>query len=167
MTNRSLVLIALFAVLTLPCLAQQPPSKNAVVAKIVSEVSAKNIRSTIEKLVSFGTRHTLSDTVSETRGIGAARRWIKSEFERYAKSSGGRMTVDFFETLVPPSRRIPSPTNVVDVVATLRPNPAGPSASRIIVVSGHYDSRATNGLDATSDAPGADDDGSGTAVVLE
>jgi Zn-dependent M28 family amino/carboxypeptidase len=167
MTQRNLVLIALFALVCSPCLAQQPPSKNAVVAKIVSEVSAKNIRSTIEKLVSFGTRHTLSDTVSDTRGIGAARRWIKSEFERYAKSSGGRMTVDFFETVVPPGTRIPSPTSVVNVVATLHPDPASPSAHRIIVVSGHYDSRATNALDASSDAPGADDDGSGTALVLE
>lgn len=147
--------------------AQEPPKKNPFVEKIVKEISAKNIKSTIEKLVAFGTRLTLSDTVSDTRGIGAARRWIKSEFERYAAQSSGRLTVEFFETTVPSMQRIPTPTKVVDVVATLKPAKPGPSADRIIVVGGHYDSRATNVLDATSDAPGADDDGSGTALVLE
>jgi Zn-dependent M28 family amino/carboxypeptidase len=145
---------------------KEPPKKNAFVEKVVKEISAKNIKGTIEKLVSFGTRHTLSDTVSDTRGIGAARRWIKSEFERSAKGSGGRMSVEFFETIVAPTQRIPSPTNVVDVVATLRPVSPGPS-ERFIVVSGHYDSRATGAMDTKSDAPGADDDGSGTAIVLE
>jgi hypothetical protein len=148
-------------------LAKEPPKKNATIEKIVKEVSAKKIKSTIEKLVTFGTRQTLSDTLSSTRGIGAARRWIKSEFERYARESNGRMTVEFFETIVPPSQRVPSPTTVVDVVATLSPAEPGPSAGRIIVVGGHYDSRSTNVMDVKSDAPGADDDGSGTAVVLE
>jgi len=146
---------------------QQPPRKNAFVAKIVKEISPKNLKATIEKLVGFGTRLTLSDTVSDTRGIGASRRWIKSEFERYAQASKGRMTVEFFETTVPSMQRIPTPTKIVDVVATLRPAQPGPSADRIIVVGGHYDSRASNVLDVTSDAPGANDDGSGTALVLE
>lgn len=146
---------------------QQPPPKNPIVAKIVNDVSAERIKVTIEKLVDFGTRHTLSDTVSEIRGIGAARRWLKSEFERYARQSGGRMAIELHETLVPASSRVPSPMNVVNVVATLRPAASSPPADRMIVVSGHYDSRAGNPLDATSDAPGANDDGSGTAVVLE
>lgn len=146
---------------------QEPPAKNPLVEKIVKEVSPVQIRGTIEKLVGFGTRHTLSDTVSETRGIGAARRWLKSEFERHARQSGGRMTVEFHETIFPPSGRVTSPTNVVNVVATLRPARSTASADRMIVVSGHYDTRAGNPLDATSDAPGANDDGSGTAVVLE
>ena len=146
---------------------QQPPRKNAVVDKIVREVSAKNIKASIEKLVSFGTRNTLSDTLSDVRGIGAARRWLKSELERYAQASNGRMTVEFFETLSPVSQRIPSPTRVVNVVATLKPEHAGPSADRIIVISGHYDNMAGSAMDATSDAPGANDDGSGTAIVLE
>ena len=148
-------------------MGQTPPATNAYVGKIVKEVSAAHIKATIEKLAAFGTRLTLSDTVSDTRGIGGARRWIKSEFERYAQASKGRMTVEFFETIVPPSQRVPSPTKIVDVVATLKPGDPGPSADRIIVVGGHYDSRPTNVLDATSDAPGANDDGSGTAVVLE
>ena len=146
---------------------QQPSKKNAYVAKIVKEISPKNLKATIDKLAGFGTRLTLSDTVSNTRGIGAARRWIKSEFERYAQASRGRMSVEFFETTVPPMQRIPTPTNVVDVVATLKPAQPGPSADRIIVVGGHYDSRPANVLDVNSDAPGANDDGSGTAVVLE
>lgn len=146
---------------------QQPPKKNALVEKIVREVSAKNIKATIGKLVSFGTRNTLSDTASETRGIGASRRWLKSEFERYAQASNGRMAVEFFETVAPVSQRIPSPTRVVNVVATLRPERAGPSADRIIVISGHYDTMPGSATDAQSDAPGANDDGSGTAIVLE
>jgi Zn-dependent M28 family amino/carboxypeptidase len=146
---------------------QQSPKKNALVEKIVREVSAKNIKATIGKLVSFGTRNTLSDTASETRGIGAARRWLKSEFERYAQASNGRMAVEFFETVAPVSQRIPSPTRVVNVVATLRPERAGPSADRIIVISGHYDTMPGSATDAQSDAPGANDDGSGTAIVLE
>jgi len=146
---------------------QQPPKKNVFVEKIVREVSAKNIKATIEKLVSFGTRNTLSDTLSDTRGIGAARRWLKSELERYAQASHGRMSVEFFETIAPVSQRIASPTRVVNVVATLRPEPAGPSSDRIIVISGHYDSMPGSATDATTDAPGANDDGSGTAIVLE
>jgi len=146
---------------------QQQPKRNPFVDKIVKEVSAKSLKAAIEKLASLGTRHTLSDTVSETRGIGAARRWIKSEFERYAKESGGRMAVEFHETVVQPSARVPSPTKIVNVVATLKPERQELFANRIIVVSGHYDSRASNALDEKSDAPGANDDGSGTAVVLE
>ena len=146
---------------------QQPPKRSAMVDKIVREVSAKNIKATIEKLVSFGTRNTLSDTLSDVRGIGAARRWLKSEFERYAQASNGRMTVEFFETVAPVSLRSPSPTRVVNVVATLEPGNTGPSSGRIIVISGHYDNMASSATDADSDAPGANDDGSGTAIVLE
>jgi len=165
---RSLVLIIGSSLLLIAVgFGQQPPKKNALVEKIVREVSAKNIKATIAKLVSFGTRNTLSDTASDTRGIGAARRWLKSEFERYAQASDGRMAVEFFETVAPVSQRIPSPTRVVNVVATLRPERAGPSADRIIVISGHYDTMPGSATDAQSDAPGANDDGSGTAIVLE
>jgi hypothetical protein len=146
---------------------QQPPQTNPYVEKIVKEVSAENIQASVEKLVSFGTRHTLSDTLSETRGIGAARRWIKSEFERYARQSNGRMAVEFQGSIVPPSQRVPTPTNVVNVLAMLRPSQPGPSAGRILVVGGHYDSRASSPMDVKSDAPGADDDASGVALVLE
>lgn len=147
--------------------AQEPPRINPVVEKIVKEVSAKNLKATIEKLAAFGTRHTLSDTASDTRGIGAARRWIKAEFERYAQASQGRMTVEFFESISRPSQRVPIPTNIVNVVATLKPERETASSGRIIVISGHYDTRAGDPNDFTSDAPGANDDGSGTAIVLE
>ncbi|MEX2115730.1 MAG: M20/M25/M40 family metallo-hydrolase [Bacteroidota bacterium] len=142
----------------------QPPVKNPRIASMVSEVSQANLKAIAERLVSFGTRHSLSDTVSSHRGIGAARRWIASELSRYAAASGGRMSVGFHETVVPPSGRIPSPTNIVNVVATLR---SRIYPDRILVIGGHYDSRAGNAMDSTSDAPGANDDGSGTAVVLE
>lgn len=140
--------------------------KNPLIEKIISEVASSNIRSIVEKLSSFGTRHTLSDTISESRGIGAARRWIKSEFERYAKASDGRMSVEFHETIVPQQRRILQPTKVVNVVAQLNPKKGEPS-KRIIVVGGHFDSRASDVMDVLSDAPGANDDGSGTAVTME
>jgi Zn-dependent M28 family amino/carboxypeptidase len=158
----SLVVICSLAV------SQQPPLNNPTVSRIVKEISAQNIKAIVEKLVSFGTRHTLSDTASSTRGIGAARRWIKSEFEKYAQASGGRMTVELYETMVPPSARVPAPSKVVNVVATLRPrNPGSEAAKRILVVGGHYDTRASDPLDAVSDAPGANDDGSGTALTME
>ncbi|MBM4169395.1 MAG: M20/M25/M40 family metallo-hydrolase [Ignavibacteria bacterium] len=141
---------------------------NPTIRKIVAEVSSDNIRMLVDKLASFGTRHTLSDTVSTTRGIGAARRWIKSEFEKYAAASGGRMKVAFHEALIPASRRIPHPTNLVNVVATLNPkNAAAEGPKRFLVVGGHYDSRAADVMDAAIDAPGANDDGSGTAVTME
>ncbi len=156
-----MVLLGVYSSLVLA----QPPAKNKAVESIISQISAASIRSTVEKLVSFGTRHTLSDTVNPTRGIGTARRWIKSQFEACAKASSARMTVEFHETLVPPSNRVPAPSTVVNVVATIRPKGAG--NARLIVVGGHYDSRAGDPMDVVSDAPGANDDGSGTALVLE
>lgn len=151
-----------------PAFAQQPPDRDAEVASIVSEVSAANIAGIVNRLAGFGTRHTLSDTTSDTRGIGAARRWIRSEFERYAEAASGRMSVAEQGFTPPLSARVPRPIPVVNVVATLRP--PGSDAGlhgRIFLVCAHYDSRATEILDSTGDAPGADDDGSGTALVLE
>jgi len=142
----------------------QPPAKNPRIAALVQEVSQDTLKALVERLTKFGTRHTLSDTASPDRGIGASRRWIASEFSRYAEASGGRMSVEFHETVVPPSGRIPSPTAVVNVVATLR---SRTFPDRLLVIGGHYDSRAGNPMDMTSDAPGANDDGSGTAVVME
>jgi hypothetical protein len=161
------LVIACCLAITEVAVGQQPPQKNSYVENILKEISAKHIQASIEKLVSFGTRHTLSDTLSETRGIGAARRWIKTEFERYAKTSGDRLNVEFQESIVPPSQRVPTPAKVVNVLATLKPAHDGVSAGRTIIVSGHYDTRASNPMDVKSDAPGADDDASGVALVLE
>ncbi|MGB2868319.1 MAG: M28 family peptidase [Bacteroidota bacterium] len=161
-----LAFVILTATLSAESYSQKPPEMNSAIQRMVSEVSAANIQVTVEKLAGFGTRHTLSDTVSNERGIGAARRWIKAEFERFAAQSSGRMTVEFHVTMVPSSSRVPNPTKIVNVVATLHPDHRV-VPERILLVSGHYDSRASNPMDSRSDAPGANDDGSGTAVVLE
>ncbi|HEX8090724.1 MAG TPA: M28 family metallopeptidase [Blastocatellia bacterium] len=141
---------------------------NPQIQRIVREISSSNIEAIIRKLVSFHTRHTLSETESDARGIGAARRWIKSEFERYGRESGGRLQVEFDEFTQQPTQRIPKATQIINVVATL-PGRQPESKDRIYVVSGHYDSCVCNKdvLDATSFAPGANDDASGTAAVME
>jgi len=137
--------------------------RQAQIDKIVAEISPKRIENYINKLVSFETRHTMSDTVSETRGIGAARRWIKSELER---CGAGKLDVAFDSHIAPISARISRPTEIVNVVATL-PGTQGASKDRLYVVSGHYDSRNTDVMDAEGKAPGANDDASGTAAVME
>ncbi len=150
-----------------PLAAALPEAKpNPQIAGVVQEISAKNIEASIDKLVSFGTRHTLSETKSESRGIGAARRWLEAEFNRYAKDSGGRLQVTMDEFDQPPDERNPDLTKVVNVVATL-PGQQPEARDRMYVVSGHYDSRVTDPLNATADAPGANDDASGVAAVLE
>src|SRR5438270_1039228 len=140
--------------------------ENKQITAVLSEISAKNIEATVRKLVSFGTRHTLSDAESETRGIGAARRWIQSEFELYSKENGGRLQVTLDNFTQPPGDRNPGPVQVVNVVATL-PGTQPESRDRIYVVTGHYDSRVTDVMNITADAPGADDDASGVAAVME
>jgi hypothetical protein len=141
---------------------------NPQIEKIVSEISARNIEAGIRKLVSFGTRHTLSSQDDPVRGIGAARRWIKAEMDRYSSESGGRLIVSEDEFMQPPGGRVPKETKLVNVVATL-PGTQAESKDRLYVVSGHYDSCVcSQGMtDAESDAPGASDDASGTAAVME
>ena len=139
------------------------PRRQADIDAIVREISPQRIHGYIDKLVGFGTRHTMSETESETRGIGAARRWIKAELER---CGAGRLQVSFDSHLHPVSPRLSRPTEIVNVVATL-PGSQAASKDRLYVVSGHYDSRVTDVMDYTSDAPGANDDASGTAAVME
>ncbi|MFC5480600.1 M20/M25/M40 family metallo-hydrolase [Massilia suwonensis] len=136
----------------------------AQIDKIVAEISPKRIDAYIRKLVSFETRHTMSDTTSETTGIGAARRWIRSELERCG--AGTSLQVSFDSHIAPVSARISRPTEIVNVVATL-PGTQDASKDRLYVVSGHYDSRNTDVMDASGKAPGANDDASGTAAVME
>lgn len=138
-------------------------ARQAQIDTIVRAISPQRIQGYVEKLVSFGTRHTMSDTVSDTRGIGAARRWIKAELER---CGAGRLQVAFDSHLHPVDRRISRPTEIVNVVATL-PGSQAESRERMYVVSGHYDSRNSDDADFTNDAPGANDDASGTAAVIE
>lgn len=138
----------------------------AQIDKIVSEISPQRIEAYVRKLVSFETRHTMSETESDTVGIGAARRWIKAELERCGAQSGGRLQVAFDSHVAPVSPRISRPTEIVNIVATL-PGSQPQSKERIYVVSGHYDSRNTDVMDAKGAAPGANDDASGTAAVME
>jgi hypothetical protein len=139
------------------------PAHQADIDAIVREISPQRIHAYVDKLVSFGTRHTMSETASSTRGIGAARRWIKAELEH---CGAGRLDVQFQSHVHPVDKRIPRPTEIVNVVATL-PGTQAASKDRYYVVSGHYDSRVTDVMNATADAPGADDDASGTAAVIE
>jgi hypothetical protein len=141
-------------------------SHQAQIDQIVAAISPQRIEAYVRKLVSFGTRHTMSDTQSETRGIGAARRWIKSEMERCGKQDGGRLQVAFDSYMEPVSPRVSRPTELVNVVATL-PGTQAEARERVYVVSGHYDSRVTDIMDSESVAPGANDDASGTAAVME
>jgi len=132
--------------------------------RILAEISPKRIEAYVAKLVSFGTRHTMSETESDTRGIGAARRWIKAEMERCG--AGTPLQVTFDSHVTPVSARISRPTEIVNVVATL-PGSQVASKDRLYVVSGHYDSRVSDVMNYTADAPGANDDASGTAAVME
>ena len=134
------------------------------VAEAVASVTAASVRQTVDALVGFGTRNTLSSQDDAGRGIGAARRYLHGALEHCAALSGGRMTVTDDRFVVPKNRDLPRAATLVNVVATL-PGDEGPGG-RVYVVSGHYDSRNSNGRDATGDAPGADDDASGTAAVV-
>lgn len=137
---------------------------------MLSEIDARNIERSIRRLVSFGTRNTLSAQDDPVRGIGAARDWLFAEYQKIAAQAGGRMTVEkqsyMQEAMPPPQGRVPQPTLITNVVATLRGTQPG-SENRLYVVSGHYDSMCTSPTDAVCDAPGANDDASGTAAVLE
>ena len=149
-----------------PAAVPDTAKRQAEIDAVVREISPQRIRGYVEKLVSFGTRHTMSETESETRGIGAARRWIKSELERCGAAAGGRLQVAFDSHVHPVMARLSRPTEIVNVVATL-PGTQAEAKDRIYVVSGHYDSRVTDVMNATADAPGANDDASGTAAVME
>ena len=140
------------------------------IAAALKQISAEKIRANIEKLVSFQTRSTLSAqdqaSIAAGRGIGAAREWIKSEFERYSRDCNGCLEVKTDSFTEAPADRIPKPTIITNVYAVLKGTDPE-SAKRIVLVTGHYDSRNSDTLDTTGVAPGANDDGSGTAVSLE
>src|SRR5205823_6578496 len=150
--------------------APEPPA-DPTIAAALKQVSAQQIRQTIEKLVSFGNRNTVGGNDKELaatgKGVIAAREWIRSEFERYSAACGGCLEVKLDTFTTPPSQRIKQPTELVNVYAVMRgANPQ--SAGRIYLVTGHYDSFITREMfDDKIDAPGANDDASGTAVSLE
>lgn len=150
--------------------AEPPMAADPRIAAALRDISAQRIQANIEKLVSFGTRLTLSAqdpaSIAAGHGIGAAREWIKAEFERYSKECGGCLEVKTDSFTEGPVERIPKPTEITNVYAVLKGTDAA-NAKRIVLVTGHYDSRNSDTLDVNGDAPGANDDGSGTAVSLE
>jgi hypothetical protein len=144
--------------------------RNPAIVQAMHEVSSAQIQQTLAKLVSFGTRHTLSvnnlNAATSDQGIVAARNWIKSEFERYSAQCGGCLEVKTDTFVLQPKARIPQPAELQNVYAILHgTDPA--QSKRIYLVTGHYDSRNKEALNSTNPAPGANDDGSGTAVSLE
>ena len=133
---------------------------------MVSEVSPDSLQSYIKTLVAFGTRNTLSTQTDAKRGIGAARNWVLKKFNEFAKNSGGRLTAKIdTTTLQPNGKRIDVPFVLGNVMATLKGT--DPADNRIFIISGHLDNMRTNVMDRTGDAPGANDDGSGTSAVME
>ncbi len=169
---RRLVLIALASLMTQISPAQDAPKlvQDAQIAAALQQISAQRVQADIDRLVSFGTRLTLSaqdpSSIAAGHGIGAAREWIKSEFERYSKDCGGCLEVKTDSFTEPPADRIPVATEISNVYAVLKgTDPA--QAKHSVLVTGHYDSRNSDTLDVKGDAPGANDDASGTAVSLE
>src|ERR1700759_2958422 len=130
------------ALFVLQVSAQTTIHRDTSISNMVDEVSSKNIEANIRKLVSFKSRHTLSDTTSKTEGSGAARNWIKAEFEKYALQSQGRLTVQFDTFTQPKGEGIAQPVHLKNVLATLKGT--DPNDTRIYIVSGHYDSRVSN-----------------------
>jgi hypothetical protein len=141
-----------------------PQSPDRELGALIEQIDQRRIEATVNRLAAFGTRHTLSSQHDPVRGIGAARDWIYAQLQSYAAASGGRMTVELQSFVQQPVPRIPTPTPITNVIATLRGDTA---PNRVYVISGHYDSRVTDIMNFTSDAPGADDDASGVAVVME
>jgi hypothetical protein len=167
--------IGLASALVLASVASAQPSGPPAAKDVLPAITAESCRAIDEKLVSFGTRHTLSDDKSETRGVGAARHWIKSELESFNKD-GGKLEVSFEEFIAPKGKRIPEPTPTANVIAIL-PGTMPEAAGRRYYVMGHYDSMPSPRYnketddsgwvpDYNTDAPGANDDGSGTTAVI-
>jgi Peptidase family M28 len=159
----SLILFATFSVNTF---AQKTIQRDPIIESMVSEINADSLKSHIQNLVKFGTRSTLSTTTDPKRGIGAARAWVLSRFQAFAKQSDGRMTAKIDAWTQPKdTRRVDTDVQMGNVMATLKGT--DPTDDRIFLVSGHIDSRVSNVMNRTDDAPGANDDGSGTAAVIE
>jgi hypothetical protein len=161
----TITLLLLFS-LTLMSAAQTIINRDPEIKKMVDEISKQKIEEHVRRLVSFHTRHNMSEQNDPNKGIGASWNWIKSEMEKSIPDSGGRLTVEFMEyTAGGQGQRIPQETRLKNVVATLKGT--DPNDDRIIIISAHLDSRAALDNDKTSFAPGANDDGSGVAAILE
>ncbi|RYF89284.1 MAG: M20/M25/M40 family metallo-hydrolase [Chitinophagaceae bacterium] len=163
---KKLLLIMLLQGFIQNLFAQTTIVRDAAIASMVNEVNADSLKSYISSMVSFGTRNTLSTQTDSKRGIGAARKWVLNKFNEFAKASDGKLT-NFIDTttLQPDKRRIDTPTLLGNVVATLKGTDS--NDKRIFVISGHLDNMRSSVMDRTGDAPGANDDASGVAAVLE
>lgn len=140
-----------------------PPQEHPVLREIAGAMSTAQLQAIDTKLVSFGTRHTLSETRSDSRGIGAARRWVKSQFEDISHGCGGCLEVITPAQVMTGPRMPKQGAEVMDVVAIQK----GSDPNRYLVMTAHLDSRVSNIMNATADAPGADDDGSGVSALIE
>ncbi|MEY4098275.1 MAG: hypothetical protein RL170_1119 [Bacteroidota bacterium] len=166
MKNKIIFLVVFLLIAVANSFSQQIIKKDAEIDAMVKEISADSLTQNLTKLVSFGTRATLSNQTSNTKGIGAARAWILSRFNDYAKASNGRLTA-FIDTTTykADSKRVNRDIILGNVVATLKGT--DPNDKRIFLISGHLDSRRSNEMDSVGDSPGANDDGSGTVAVME
>lgn len=158
--------LLLLVTISLSLQAQVVVNRNQDIDKMVKAVNQDSLKSYISKMVSFGTRNTLSDIKSKTKGIGAARSWVVNKFNQFARQSDGRLTA-YLDTITfkPDGKRVDQPTLLGNAVAVLKGTDA--NDKRVYVVSGHLDSRVTDVMNRNSDAPGANDDGSGVAGVIE
>lgn len=156
----------LAALLLSPVLFSQTTVDDPEIKKMILEIKADKLESIVRKLVSFGTRHSVSDTKSDLRGVGAAQRWIKSEFDKHAKESGGRLTssIDYYWVKAD-GKRITTDSKLANVMAVLKGT--DPKDERVLIISGHMDSRASDVMNSKIDAPGANDDASGVAAMME
>jgi hypothetical protein len=159
----SALLLATLPVVALAAAPPPPVDDHPALFEIAAKVDPAALHATIQTLVGFGTRHTASDTTSPTRGIGAARRWATARFGEISKDCGGCLQVDTPDDTVT-GDRLTRPTRIVDVLGIQR---GDTDPDRVVIISGHIDSRVSDPMNATSDAPGANDDGSGVAAVLE
>ncbi len=164
----SKIALALAPLLGLPLSAfaqvTAPPQIDSRIYDIIAAASVERMEADIRTLAGFGTRNTFSDTLSDTRGIGAARRWIKAQFDQISSACGGCLEVSYQTLTVPPSRRVPTETAVVSVVAIQR---GTRYPGKYVIMSGDIDSRASNGNDGVTDAPGANDNATGMAGAME
>src|SRR5580693_9063129 len=163
---KAFILTAFFFVAALAALAQTTIDRDPEIAGMIKEVNADSLQSYIKTMVSFGTRSTVSSTTDKMRGIGAARNWVLAKFNQFAAASGGRLTAIVDTTTYPgDGKRVKNDINLGNTVATLKGT--DPNDNRIFIISGHLDSRRTDVMDGVNDAPGANDDGSGSAAVME
>lgn len=164
--NMKKTLFLLLSLTNTSLFAQTIIQRDSVIANMVKEVSSDSLKSYVQQMVTFGTRNTLSAQTDKKKGIGAARNYVLAKFKQFASNSGGRLTA-FIDTttIAADGKRVDVPTLLGNVMATLKGT--DPNDKRVFIISGHLDSRATDVMNRTIEAPGANDDGSGVAAVIE